>query len=1228
MLGGMATFFYTFAGNYENTKAMRCNLFVCGLAVSWMGLAAVLSGCERIKQKSTEAYVRSDYYTRGIGCYPGLPQEDFSPELRPDDKSYRNVALHRMAYQSSAYDYNLTAQLLTDGMLATENPCYLTVSTAKGDLPRREREWALDRGPYSYNEVWGADAYLQFSTHQYAEQVDGLRLQGRVAYREDVRSAGYELVLMGSDDGVNWTELGVCRGSGMPGRESRYRMHSDPNKQSDSGTLPSRVLDEAFTLHHVAAKAHYRVCLRWEAAACWRVNAADFSCRGERVDLRPTGRFVSAWMSAGTWQEWVYVDLGGRATFDKVVLHWVRKASVGKVQVSDDAVQWRDLASLPGGDALCDVVDVKGQGRYVRVWMDQSADGGRFVLSELEVMGRGGVVAHPMAQPASSDARTIRLSGGNWRLQRASEVRASGEEIASKAFRPEGWIVATVPATVLTSYCRIGALPDPNYADNQLLVSESFFWSDFWYRNEFDIPDTFRQERLFLRLDGINWKANVYMNGSRLGRVEGAFKQEVFDVTEVAVAGRNVLAVEIIRNSHIGSVKEKNEQSTDFNGGILGADNPTFHATIGWDWIPTVRGRNMGIWNDVSIFTTGAVTLESPYVQTQLALPDTTRAELRAEVCLKNRASTAVSGVLKGRVGEIDFEQPVTLQAGAETKVAFAPEAFPQLRMENPRLWWPVGYGSPHLYDASFAFHTNGTVSDTCSFRVGVRQMTYSEENQVLNMYINGRRFIGRGGNWGFSESNLNYRGREYETAVAYHADMHFNIIRNWVGMVGDEELYEACDKYGILLWQDFWLANPADGPDPDDPAMFLDNAENLLKRIRHHACVGLYCGRNEGFPPPVLDKGLRKLVAQWHPDLHYIPSSADEVVSGHGPYRMLPAKTYFTLETGNDRFHSERGMPNVLTYESMLRTFSAKGIWPQADEWGMHDYTREGAQGATSFNEIIAEGYGEPQTAQEFAELAQWVNYDGHRSLFESRSKNRMGLLMWMSHPCWPSMVWQTYDYYLEPTAAYFGIKKACEPLHIQWNPASEEVEVVNYSAGLHRGLKARAEVRQLDGTLAWSEEVVVDSREDSTMPCIRLAYPSSLSDVHFLKLTLWEQGRVVSDNFYHRSVKENDYRALRSLPHVRLEKETCCEQASDGTWSARVRLTNRSKVPALLVRLNLTGKEDHRQILPVWYEDNYFSLLPGEEKTIRLHWYDRDTRGCRPEVVVSGYNVEADGR
>lgn len=1204
-------------------KQAKNVLSFCGTAMA----SLLLWGCSGADATDDKSFERSDYYTRGIGQYPGNPKEDFSPSLAPDYSTYRNIALLRSAFASSSHDYNLVAQLVTDGLVFDKQPQYLILSTPEGDVPRREREWMIDEGPYSRNTFTGGDTYFQFTLANYSKTVGKLSLVGTVVYDDQVSKGGYEIICQGFGDGQNWTEIGKLSGSGLPGKALSYRVPvTDPNKQTDQTTTMSvRKLNETIMFDKEAAYSAYRVLLKMAGAHEWVFTEANFWDKDGLVEMKPSQFFNSAWMSATAGEEWLYVDLGSRSEFDKVNLHWINKSVKGKIQVSDDAKQWKDVAELPGGNSLKDEITLNGtqQARYVRVLMQQSANGSYYILSEMEVMGKGGLVAHPVAAPAATKGE-MNLSGGDWKLQRASEVAASGEEISTPAFKPENWIVATVPGTVLSSYKNIGAIADPNYADNQLHVSESFFWSNFWYRNEFEVPDGFKQDRLFLNFDGINWKADVYLNGKKLGRIEGAFMRGKFDVTDLVAPGKNVVAVEIIRNNHIGAIKEKSKQSTDFNGGILGADNPTFHATIGWDWIPTVRGRNIGIWNDVFLTSTGKVTVADPLVTSVLPLPDTTSATLTAEVIVKNHDTDAVSGTLEGKVGDITFRQPVSLAAGEEKTVVFDVKDFPQLKMENPRLWWPRGYGEPNLYDANFTFKVGDAVSDAKDFKVGIRQMTFNEDNHILSLFINGRRFIGRGGNWGFGESNLNYRAREYDIAVAYHADMNFTMMRNWVGMIGDKELYEACDRHGIMIWQDFWLANPADGPDPYYPEMFIANAEDYVKRIRSHASIGLYCGRNEGFPPEQIDKALRRIVREDHPGIHYISSSADDVVSGHGPYRMLPAKEYFTLKTGNDKFHSERGMPNVMTYESMLRTFSPEGIWPQDHEWGMHDYTREGAQGCTSFNEIIAKGYGEPQSAKEFAELAQWVNYDGHRSLFESRSQNRKGLLMWMSHSCWPSMVWQTYDYYFEPTAAYFAIKKASEPLHIQWNPATDEVEVVNYSSGTHKGLVAKVQILNMDGSVVWEKETTVDSYEDTTNKCIRLSFPANLSKVHFIKMVLAENGQVVSDNFYHRSLEENNYQDLRQLAKVALQSTTAVDKQADGTWSAVSVIENKTTTPALMIRLNVVGNNDGQQLLPVFYSDNYFSLLPGEKKEVRMSWKDEDTRGNEGKVLITGYNVE----
>jgi beta-galactosidase/beta-glucuronidase len=748
------------------------------------------------------------------------------------------------------------------------------------------------------------------------------------------------------------------------------------------------------------------------------------------------------------------------------------------------------------------------------------------------------------------------------------------------------------------------------------MISDSYFYSDFWYRNEFVAPAVQTGKRAWLNFDGINWKADVWLNGAKLGRIEGGFTRARFDVTGKLKPGlRNALAVKVEKNATPGSVKEKTFENPDVNGGALGADNPTYHASIGWDWIPTIRGRNTGIWNDVRLTQSGAVTIEDPQVSTKLPLPDTSRAAVTIDAALRNHSTKAVSGVLKGRFGPLTFERPVEIAAQSEGKTSAT------LQLENPKLWWPAGYGEPSLYPVELRFIVAGVASDVKKFQAGVRQWAYSEEGGALRMWINGRRFVPRGGNWGFPESMLRYRGREYDAAVRYHREMNFTMIRNWVGMTGDDEFYDACDKHGIVVWQDFWLANPVDGPNPDDNELFLANVRDTLRRIRNHASIGLYCGRNEGSPPPALDAGIRKELAALHPGIHYIPDSAASVVSGHGPYRAQPLKAYFTTRA-TPKFHSEMGMPNIVTVDSLREFMTEADMWPQAGVWGLHDFCLGGAQGGTSFRESIDKSYGGAANAAEWVTLAQFVNYEGYRAMYEAQSKNRMGLLIWMSHPTWPSFVWQTYDYYLEPTAAYFGAKKASEPLHIQWNAATDRVEVVNYSAGMAAGLTASAEILNMDGKREWEKSASLDSAEDSVAAPIQLEFPATLTPVHFIRLKLTRGGAVVSENFYWRGTEEYNYRALRTLPKVKLEAATQATRQG-GRWVLTTELSNPSAQPALMVRLKAVREKSGDRILPAIYSDNYVALMPGERRAVRVELEHADTRGERPRVVVEGFNT-----
>ncbi|HEY3440874.1 MAG TPA: discoidin domain-containing protein [Paludibaculum sp.] len=1128
----------------------------------------------------TAATMAAQPYTRGIGVYPGDPKDDVSPVMRIDSTTYRNLALRRPAWHSSSYDYNLTAQLVTDGIKDTRVPRWVVTSTSEhGILKKHEREWLFDNNWISTVDLKGGQGWIQMELGggDGALEADSLAIDARPRMTAQ-GAAGWTCIVSGSEDGQSWEEIA----------------------RAVSTERPKREFQASIPFGGVKRSRFYRVSFDAASVTLWQVGELTLQRNAKRLEAAGPFDFTSAWRSAGAGDEWVAVDLGAECTIDRVALSWIRRAAEGTLEISSDNKTWRSVGPLADEMRLAP----PARARYVRVHGTRPEWAQGYLLSELEVFGRGGPVAEPRPKTQA------------WRVQRSSEVKAGGDVLSRPGFNDRDWVAATVPGTTLTSYYNAGALPDPNFGDNQLMISDSYFYSDFWYRHEFTAPAAAAGRHIWLNFDGINWKAEVYLNGEKLGRIEGGFLRAKFDVTARLKPGPNALAVLVQKNATPGNVKEKTFQEPDKNGGALGADNPTYHASIGWDWIPTIRGRNTGIWNDVRFTETGAVSIENPRVTTALPLPDTSRAEIGIEVTLRNHETTAVSGNVRGRFGDLPFEQAVTVEASATRTVKV------DLRMLKPKLWWPAGYGEAHLYAVELHFEAGAkAVSDSTTVQAGVRQFAFSEEGAALRMWINGRRFIPRGGNWGFGESMLRYRGREYDAAVRYHRDMNFTMIRNWVGMIGEDEFYEACDRHGIVVWQDFWLANPVDGPDPDDNAMFLANARDTVLRIRNHPSVGLYCGRNEGYPPKPLDDGIRALLAELHPGLHYISSSADDVVSGHGPYRAQPLKLYFE-QRATPKFHSEMGMPNIVTMDSLRAMMPESDMWPQGAQWGLHDFCLNGAQGGASFIDSINKSYGGAKTVEEWVTLAQFVNYEGYRAMFEAQSKNRMGLLIWMSHPTWPSFVWQTYDYYLEPTAAYFGARKASEPLHIQWNPVTESVEVVNYNGGDASGLTASVEVIDMSGVRRWTKAAALNSEEDSVQSPIRMEYPADLTPVQFLRLKLTRGAAVISENFYWRGTEQYNYRALRDLPSVALQAVTKAERKG-ATWTLTTELTNPAKTPALMVRLKAVRAQTGDRILPVLYGDNYIALMPGEKRTIQTEVQEADTRGEQPRIMVEGFNV-----
>ncbi len=913
-------------------------------------------------------------------------------------------------------------------------------------------------------------------------------------------------------------------------------------------------------------------------------SAADYDHCGHLVTSGSEGY---CWISGGNENEWLTVDLGESCGLSRAVLTWRESPDMLQIQVSDDGEKWLPQAETECAGEKESVFGLDCRARYVRLVM-HSRGGRPIVMEKAEIFGEGGRAYE---------------NGGAWRIARAEEVKASGEEL-SGPFDDSGWLPAEVPGTALVSWMRAGAVLDPDVADDQFQVSDSYFNCDYWYRMRFDEPEG--SGRLWLNFDAINWKADVWLNGEKLGDIKGAFITAQFDITDRVKKTGNALAVLIHKNANPGPVKVHTLETSGPNGGPLGADNPTIHASAGWDWVSTIRGRNVGIYGKVRFTRSrGAVLAENAWVKTKLERGGAA-ARLTVETELRNTSDREVKAAFRGRIAPDDavFEsEEVTLGAGEKKTVAA------EVTLTGPRLWWPNTYGEQYLYTAELEAYENGEASDARKFDFGVRELSYSSD-WPMKIYCNGVRIICRGGNWGMDDANLACTESDYDTRVRFHKDLNFTMIRNWVGMTNNEAFYDACDRYGILVWDDFWLANPCDGPDPDDEDMFMRNACCKVRKNRRHPSVALYCGRNEGMPPESLNAALEKLCREEDGTRVYIPHSAVGLVSGFGPYGALGPEYYFghTYHT----LHSERGMINIPSLESMREMLTPEHEWPIDEVWALHDFCRDSAQRAGEYQRQMEESYGAWDGFEDFVRTAQLFDYSNHKAMFEAVFAGRsQGMIMWMSNPAWPSMVWQTYDSRYDVNGGYQGCKDACRPVNAIYDVLREEIVLVNATAKPRR-LTLRTELFSLAGELVQSSTVEKDMPADSAEYVAEA--PRWMNEVSFIRLTVSEPGERDTVNFYWTNGwNHTDYRALRSLKKTRLDASL--EKTENGFRAA---LVNRSDVPAIMVELRLRDPETGKTLLPVFSDGNFISLMPGESAEVLL-----SCEAEKAELFISGWNV-----
>ncbi|HET6711421.1 discoidin domain-containing protein [Amycolatopsis sp.] len=491
-----------------------------------------------------------------------------------------------------------------------------------------------------------------------------------------------------------------------------------------------------------------------------------------------------------------------------------------------------------------------------------------------------------------------------------------------------------------------------------------------------------------------------------------------------------------------------------------------------------------------------------------------------------------------------------------------------------------------------------------------------------LTFLVNGVKIFARGGSWGWDELLRRMPAERVDAVVAMHRDMNFTLIRNWVGSSYRAELFDACDKYGILLWNEFW-----DGwsTDPANHDIFLAQAKDTVLRYRHHACATVWFGCNEGTPPPVLDNALRDLV-HTHTDLLYQGNSAGGVITGDGPYRWLDPKQYFTGEAtgGKYGFWSEIGLPTVSVVESMRNLVGAGDPgWPIGAPWFLHDWSTNGNQSPQGYLAAIDARLAPSTSLAEFCRKAQFVNYESMRAIFEAWNaklwSDATGVLLWMSHPAWHSTVWQTYDYDLDVNGSYYGARKGCEAQHVQADLTTGQVRVVNHTPDALTGVTVTARLHGLDGAaLGPARQQRLDVAPVSAAAAFGVPFDDGLPDLHLLRLTLTgEGGTVLSENTYWRYRTDAAMRALNQLPGARLT--TTLRSAGDA-YTATVR--NDGRTVAAMIRLSLRERNGTDRVLPTRYGDNYFWLLPGETRTVRV---EPRRRVPNARLLVEAYNVAA---
>jgi exo-1,4-beta-D-glucosaminidase len=850
-------------------------------------------------------------------------------------------------------------------------------------------------------------------------------------------------------------------------------------------------------------------------------------------------------------------------------------------------------------------------------------------------------------------AATVTPLHEDWRLQSACTVKADGAAISAPSFAVNDWLKTSVPSTVLAAQTADRIVADPYFGmnlrnipgtsypighnfSNLPMPPDSPYRCGWWYRIEFSAPAaTARDERSWIHFGGINYRGEVWINGHRVAdssTVAGAYRTYDFDVTDFFKPGsRNVLAVETFAPT------EKD----------LG---------INWvDWNPCPPDKDMGLWGEVNLVTTGAVTVRSPMAVTHFPDPSLATADLTIYAELHNAAAHIVKGIVEGTAAGIRFEQPIELGPNEERTIVFTPAQFSALHIHNPKPWWPNQMGEPHLERLNVSFVEQGTETDELSVDFGFREITSELTATGGRLFrINGKPILIRGAGW---SQDMLLRTDDHRLRDQFHLvrDMHLNTIR-LEGKLETDDFFHLADEQGILVmlgwcccdhWEDWktWT--------PDNLTIATASLRAQLLRLRSHASILVWLNGSDNAPPANVEAAYLKVEAETHwPNPTLASASATNTagagpsgVKMTGPYDYV-APSYWYIDQHNGGgfgFNTETSPgPAIPSLTSREKFLTDPNAWPPTADWSFHNGGGEFTN-LKVFNEAMSAVYAPPHSAADYERMAQTMEYDSERAMFESYSKNKYvstGIIQWMLNNAWPSMIWHLYDYYLDAGAGYYATKKACEPLHIQYSYDDRSVAIVNSTYQAVSGLRASVHIHGLGWNDLYHADATVDAASDSAQRVFTLpdALLSGAERLFFIDLTLSDAaGHIVSRNFYwvpyaltsfdwnrteytHTPAdRHEDLTALASLPRAHVDVTAEIDHSPQGR-AIHLHLHNSDQ--ALAFQLCAAARTQSGDLIaPVFWSDNWIELAPGESVTLTAQL--PEDAPANPAIHIEGWNV-----